>query len=326
MKRLTLSALALFAAFGIYFLLTKHTLNSSVSLVAIANYGPHKSLESTIEGIKEGLQAEGFIDGKNIRYIIKDVGFSPSLIPTMISTLEQQKPAALVTLTTPVAQYAKGAVQSTPLIYSAITDPVAAGLIPSINKSGNSITGSAETQNIHAVLSCIKKLFPQATRIGLLYSSSESNDTALLSMMRDAVKEHSCTLVAVSIDQQQDIPLRMELLRDSIDVLYVGTSGPIQPALAMIARIAKDMHIPVVNADSSAVKEGVVCASCGVNYTAIGKQAGKLIAKILQGSACKDLTPHFPTIEDHETFINKNLADFFKIDLTTVPPSYIVVK
>jgi putative ABC transport system substrate-binding protein len=128
----------LISAFIIYNNNTKHRL----AVVAIANYGPHASLDAAIAGFKQQMQAEGFIDKQTIRYEMADVGFDPSLIPQMLSSLKAKHPKLMLVMTTPVAQAAKGKIRDISLIYTAITDPVEAGLIKEKYKADANIIPS----------------------------------------------------------------------------------------------------------------------------------------------------------------------------------------
>jgi putative tryptophan/tyrosine transport system substrate-binding protein len=276
--------------------------------VAIASYGPHSSLEAAIQGTKEALAEKGWIDHKNIYYEVTHVGFDSSLIPQMISSLAQKAPRVMVVMTTPVAQMAKNKVHDIPLVYSVITDPFSAGLIPLPDQGGSNITGSSERQNLEAMLDFVHILIPGACRVGLLYSSAESNDKALVSMMDQACKKAKMTLLAVPLEQGRDIPSRMETLKGKVDFLYVGTSGPVQPALPMIISKANSMGLPVINADSRAAKDQLVLASFGVNYEKVGKNAGYLVHEILKGSPVASLKPLYPAIQDHEGWISLKIA------------------
>ena len=179
---------------------------SMLPLVAIANYGPHSSLTASINGLKYELEQQGFIDNKTVRYEIVDVGFDAALIPQMMMNLKSHHPAVLVVTTTPVAQYAKGAIQDIPLIFNVITDPVAAGLITKKNQSNENITGSSDKQNLTLLFDFSKRLLPQAHRVGVLYATAEANDIALVSMMKKAALVSGLDVVAVPVDQVRDIP------------------------------------------------------------------------------------------------------------------------
>ncbi|MDR2794941.1 MAG: ABC transporter substrate-binding protein [Holosporaceae bacterium] len=286
---------------------------SDLPIVAIANYGPHASLEASLNGAKSELAKHGFIEGKTVRYEIADVGFDPALISQMIAKLKASKPKVMIVKSTPVAQFAKGKIKDIPLVFCDITDPMAAGLLKDKTHSHGNMTGSSDMGNLEAFLSFAKTLFPHAKVVGLLYSTSESNDAALAQMMKDAAAKTGLSVLAIPVDQSRDIPLRMQEFRGKVDFIYVGTSGPIQPALPIIAAEAQKMNIPVFNAEDQAVRDGLALASFGVNYESVGKNAGKLAAKLLKGVSVQHLPPIFPKTEDHKSCMNKKLAEKFGI-------------
>lgn len=293
------------------------TEKTTLPLVAIANYGPHASLNAAIAGIKAALQKEGFIENQTVRYEILDVGFNATLIPQMITTLKGHQPKVMIVMTTPVAQFAKQAIKDTPLIYTAITDPIAAGLITEKDKPAHNITGSADQQDLHMTLNFIKKILPAAKRIGLLYATAESNDVALVNRMQQAAQTLQMDVLAIPIDQTRDIPMALQRFNGKVDLIYVGMSGPIQPALPIIAAHSNQMRIPVFNVNEEAVKDNLVLASFGVNYYQTGIQAGNLTAAVLNGHSIATLAPLYPTQADHHAFINKKKAQALGL---TFPP------
>lgn len=288
----------------------------SLPLIAIANYGPHSSLEESIVGIKKELSSQGYIEHKNIEYLVIDVGFDTALIPQMISSLKSKKPTIIVAQTTPIAQFAKHAVKDIPLIFTAITDPITAGL--------QGISGSSDKQDLRAMLQFSKLLMPAAKRVGLLYSTAEANDLVLVKMMKEAIAAEKMQLVCVPIEHARDVPLRMQLFNNKVDIIYVGMSGMIQPSLPAITASAKKMGIAVLNADSAAVKQGPVLASFGVDYHAVGMNAGKLIAQtLLDGEIDKTI---YPALLEHKGFVNEVKAKELGLKIPTGLANVTVVR
>jgi putative ABC transport system substrate-binding protein len=290
---------------------------NDVPIVAIANYGPHPTLEASIRGMKKYLAAHGFVENKTIQFEISDVGFDQSLIPQMISKLRSLKPKLMVVKSTPVAQFAKGKIHDIPLVYCDITDPIGAGLIKTKGKSHENMVGSSDQEDLEPLLSFAKELLPQAKAVGVLYATSDSNDASLIIAMNTAAARVNLSVVAIPIDQSRDIPIRMQGFNGKVDFIYVGTSGPIQPALPVIAAEAKKMAIPVFNAGDQAVKDGLALACFGVDYESVGANAGELVEKLIKCSSVKDLAPVFPKAEDHRCFVNEKLAIKFGVK---VPP------
>ena len=288
---------------------TQHTL----PIVAIANYGPHASLSEAIDGLKQGLVARGFVEGKTVHYEEVDVGFDSSLIPQMIAKLKNMQPKVIVVVTTPVALFTKNQIKIIPVVFSVITDPVEAGLIKNPNKSEANITGASEKQNPELLLSFIKQLLVSAKKVGVLYSTSEANDLSMIKTLRTHAISNDMQIVAVPVDAARDVPVKMQGFKGKVDVIYVGTSGPIQPTLPAIVAEADKMNIPVVNADKDAVYKHQVLASFGVDYAKIGINTAELVSHILNGKPISELQPIYPGAKDHSGFVSAKRASMLNL-------------
>ena len=304
LRKISFICIALLALLvGFFAVFQSH--NSRLPVVAIANYGPHSSLQSCIKGIKDELAHQGFEENKQIHFEIMDVNFESFLINQMLAKLKAGDPEVLVAMTTPVAQAAKNMITNIPLVFSVVTDPVRAGLVAVPNEPAKNMTGVSEMQDLEALLNFVRLLLPDAKKVGMLYAVGEANDMALLKMMRAAAAEFDMEVLAVPVEQARDVPLRMRTFKNKADFIYVGASGPIQPSLPAIVSAAEAMKIPVFNVNSEEVMAHRVFASFGVSYYKIGRKTGAAVAQILNGAAPGDITPIYPTAEDHEAFVSK---------------------
>ncbi len=281
---------------------------SDLPRVAIANYGPHITLQETIDGIKEQLQ-------NDVEFEIIDVNFEHTLVPQMLQKLKAGKPKVIVTMGTPISQSAKGFIKDIPIVFGCVTNPVEAGLLTLPNKAKANITGVSDQQDLNVFISFAKKLLPRAKNIGVLYSTSDANDASLVKMLQEAAKLYNMEVVAVSIEHARDIPLRMHLFNGKVDLIYVGVSGPIQPSLPAIVAEADHMNIPVFNVNEEAVLKHYVVGSFGVNYRKLGYHIAAIIKRILHGEQIKDLDPVYPDLADFKGFISQKRAIQFGINL-----------
>lgn len=282
-------------------------------IIAIANYGPHSSLEETIKGFKETLEKLGYKENEHIKFDESHVNFDPTQIIQMLTKLQSQNPKLLVALTTPVAQSAQNIVKEKPIVFADISDPVEAGLLKDDYESNGNITGASERQDFNALINFIKSIMPNAERIGMLYASGEANDLALLKSFEQAAQKHNMMLVAKSIDHPRDVSLGVASFKDKVDLIYVGTSGPIQPTLPAIVHMADSLGIPIINADADAVRKNLVLASFGVSFYQIGANAAKIAGAIMEGKDMKDIKPIHPSLQDHHGVISKKQAEKYKI-------------
>ena len=163
--------------------------SSSLPLITIANWGPHASLDETVRGIKEGLEAKGFKENETILIKMSHVNFDPTLISQMISNMRAQRPKVMVALSTPVAQVLKNSEKNIPIVFSAVTDPIEGGLITHPEKSHENVSGASEQQDLELFLRFAKDLLPKAQTVGILYATGEANDFALVKLMQKAAQK-----------------------------------------------------------------------------------------------------------------------------------------
>ncbi|MCA0274546.1 MAG: ABC transporter substrate-binding protein [Proteobacteria bacterium] len=285
--------------------------------IGIANFGEHPQLNAAIAGFKKALAENGFAEGKDVVYTESHTNFDASLVPQMIAKLQAENPKMLYTITTPVSQIAKKALAGSgiPVIFAAVTDPVAAKLVPSWEAGDDGMTGATDLQDVKAVMEFTKKLLPNAKRFGVPYNPGEANDVALVEKIKEAAPAAGFEVVEVGIDNVNDIQQRIASLAGKVDVIYGPTSNLIQPAIPAVAAAARQAGIPVVNADDNAVRDGVVPASFAVNYEQVGVNAGKIAAEVLKGKDPKTIAPSRPAYEDHAATISKKAMAAFGIEI-----------
>ena len=278
--------------------------------IGIANFGEHPQLNAAIAGFKQALADNGI---KDVVYNESHTNFDASLVPQMIAKLQADQPKMIYTITTPVSQIAKKALAGSgiPVVFSAVTDPVAAKLVPSWEAGDEGMTGATDLQDMAAVMAFTKKLLPEAKRFGVPYNPGEANDVALLAKIKEVAPAAGFEVVEVGVDNVNDIQQRIASLSGKVSVIYTPASNLRPPAIAAVSAAARQAGIPIVNSDDGAVRNGVVPASFAVNYTQVGINAGKIAAEILNGKDPKDIAPSRPAYEDHAPTISKKaMADF----------------
>tara|TARA_R110000868_G_scaffold165328_6_gene398710 strand:- start:288931 stop:289917 length:987 start_codon:yes stop_codon:yes gene_type:complete len=285
--------------------------------VGIANFGEHPQLNAAIAGFKEAMAANGFTDGTDVVYSESHTNFDASLVPQMIAKLQAENPKLIYTITTPVSQIAKKALAGSgiPIVFSAVTDPVAAKLVPSWDKGDDGMTGASDLQDIAAVLEFTHKFLPDAKRLAVPYNPGEANDVALLEKVQELAPAAGFTVVPVGIDNVNDILQRVTSVAGKADVIYTPASNLIQPAIAAVSAAARQIGIPIVNSDSSAVANGTVPASFSVDYGQVGRNAGKIAAEILKGKDPASIAPSAPSYADHAPLISKKASAAFGIEI-----------
>jgi len=285
--------------------------------IAIANFGEHPALNAVIEGVKRGLAEAGYVEGKNATYSLSNVSFDPSLAPQMIAKLKAEKPALMVTVTTPISQIAKQALQGSgiPQVFAAVTDPVAAKLLPGWTAGDTGVTGATDRQDAGAVLALARRLMPQAQRLGLPYNPGEANDAAQADIFKAAAPKYGFQVVTVGVDSVNDIQPRIASLKGKVDLVYAPASNLMAQASSAVVAATRQAGLPLLSAEADAVRRGEAVASVGVSYQQVGVNAGRLAAKILAGTDPKTLAPVVPALAEHETLVSHKAAAAIKFQI-----------
>ena len=279
--------------------------------IGIAQFGPHPQLDAVVDAFKAEIAAEGLSD---VTYDYGHVNFDPALIPQLVQKIKAGNPDLLLTITTPLSQGAKQVMKDSgiPIVFSAVTDPVAAKLVPSWDKGDADMTGASDLQNMDGVLEFIRKLLPDAKTVGFPYNPGEDNDVVAMQLIKELAPKHGFEVAEVGVDNANDIPIRIASLKGKADVIYVPGSNLIQPAISAVASAADQAGIPIVNSSEDSVVDHRTLASFAVNYSQVGRNAAKLAVAILKDKKSPaELAPIKPTYEDHAAMISaKQLAKY----------------
>ena len=211
--------------------------------IGVAQFGKHPQLDETVAAFKAELAKLGVADAV---YDELQVNFDATLIPQMVTKLVSGSPKLILAVTTPVAQGARQIVgnSGTPVVFAAVTDPVAAKLTPSWEAGDTGMTGASDLQDVGSVVKFIRKLLPDAKRLAYLYNPGEDNDVAVLKLIKEATAAEGMELVEVGIDNTNDIPIRVSSLAGKADVIYVPGSNLVQPAVPAVAAAALQRQYP----------------------------------------------------------------------------------
>lgn len=288
-------------------------------IVAINQFSPHGSLENCREGFIEGLKEAGFVEGENIEFKYQNAQTEPATANQIAQQQATSKADLICAIATPSAQGAYNAVMKmdTPVIYTAVTDPVSAGLAKEDGASVGNVTGTSDRLPVEEQLSMIREVLPDAKKIGILYTTSEANSVATIKTYEELASKYKFEIVAVGITTQADIPMAIDSILTKVDCLSNLTDNTVVRALPTVLEKAKVKNIPVFGSEIEQVKLGCLAAE-GIDYIALGKQTGAMAAKILRGEAKASEMP-YERIEESSLYLNhevaKNLNITFKDDL-----------
>jgi putative tryptophan/tyrosine transport system substrate-binding protein len=276
--------------------------DKSVALTAIVE---HPALDAARDGVKDELKAAGFEAGKTLQFQYQSAQGNTGTAAQIARKFAGEQPNVIVALATPSAQAVVAATKQIPVVFGAVTDPVAAKLVKSWDASGSNVTGVSDMSPLAKHLDLIKQVVPNAKRVGVIYSPGEANSVAIVSALKKDAAAAGLTLVEAAAARTVDVPSAAQSLVGKADVIYAPTDNNVMSAFEGIVKVAQQARLPVVAADTDAVKRGAT-AALGLNYYDLGRQTGKIVVRILNGEAPGQIAPQ--TSSSFELHLNPAAA------------------
>ncbi len=289
--------------------------DSTAYTVGIGQFAEHGSLDNCREGFLLGLSEEGIEEGKNLTVLYENAQADGGTASQIINNFLSKKADLICGIATPMAQAAYSGAKKTdiPVIFTAVTDPVAAALAKEDGTPVGEITGTSDKLPVEKQLEMIRKILPDAKTIGILYSTSEVNSEAAIKEYKAAAASYGFEIVKGAVSATADIPLATDSILEKVDCLNNLTDNTVVSSLPLILDKAGKKNIPVFGSEVEQVKIGCL-ASMGLDYVDLGKQTGIMAAKVLKGEA-KASDMNFEVIKEAAFYGNAKVAENLGISL-----------
>jgi len=280
--------------------------NDGTLKIGIIQYMSHPSLDNCYKGIVNALNASG------IKYTLDYQTGSSSSADSDCTTFAKDMVAkncdVIIAIATPAAKSAFMATANTqiPVIFCAVSDPVAAKLVASNENPGDLCTGTSDVLDLEAQLTLIKTFQPDVKSIGVLYTSSEDNSITNLANFKKVCEKANIEVVASAVQNANDIPAAAEELASKVDCINNFTDNNVVNNLTVLLNAAEKYNIPVYGSEEEQVKNGCL-ASVSIDYVALGEVTGKMAFDVLNGADAKTMA--VKTITDATPVINKTVLD-----------------
>ena len=277
--------------------------------IGISQFAEHGSLDNCREGFLEGLKEAGIEEGKNLTVEYQNAQTDTGTASTIADSFVSGKVDMICAIATPCASSAYNSCLNTdiPVVYTAVSDPVSAGLANEDGTSIGNITGSSDLLPVEEQLKMIREMMPEAKKIGILYTTSEANSCSTIEQYKSLAGDYGFEIVDTGINTSADIEIAATDLVSKVDCLCNLTDNTVVNALQTVLDKANNAGIPVFGSEIEQVKSGCV-ASMGIDYFQLGVETGAMAAKILKGEATAQDT-NFITASKAELYVNTAAAD-----------------
>lgn len=277
--------------------------------IGISQFAEHGSLDNCREGFLEGLKEAGIEEGKNLTVEYQNAQTDTGTASTIADSFVSGKVDMICAIATPCASSAYNSCLNTdiPVVYTAVSDPVSAGLANEDGTSIGNITGSSDILPVEEQLKMIREMMPEAKKIGILYTTSEANSCSTIEQYKSLAGDYGFEIVDTGINTSAEIEIAATDLVSKVDCLCNLTDNTVVNALQTVLDKANNAGIPVFGSEIEQVKSGCV-ASMGIDYFQLGVETGAMAAKILKGEATAQDT-NFITASKAELYVNTAAAD-----------------
>ena len=244
--------------------------------IGISQLAEHPALDDARQGFEDGLKELGVkaeIDYKNAQ---GDIANTVSIAQKFAS----DKVDLIFAIATPAAQSAKQATTDIPIIFSAVTDPVQAELIDSMEIPGANITGTSDASPMDRQLQLFKDLDSNIKKIGIIFNTSEANSHVQVEMAKEIAKDLDIEIVEVGISTINDIPQAVDSIVKKVDGIYTITDNMVASAINVVSEKAIENQLITVGAEDAHIAGGILITD-GISYYELGKQSAKMAKEIL---------------------------------------------
>ncbi len=248
-------------------------------LIGITQIVEHPALNQVRDGVIEALRRAGYVEGENVQFILANAQGDFSVAIAIAQEFRARGVDLVVSIATPTSQAAVQVFKDTtvPVIFSAVTDPVRAGLTGYPN-----VTGASDMIDVRADVELLRKIIPGLKRLGQVYNPGEANSAILTEMTKKAAEEMGITLVLAAANSTAEVPLAAQSLVGRVDAVYCTTDNTVAAALDVVVAVAKANKIPFLFADPTSLERGVLMCT-GFDYFDHGLLTGEIVLRVLQG-------------------------------------------
>ena len=272
--------------------------------IGILQYVEHAALDSATEGFKQALKENGYED---VTIDYKNASGDNATLQLMAEQFASGDYDVLLGVATPAVQALLTAVSDKPILGTAVTDYVSAGLVASNEAPGANLTGTSDMNPVDKQIDLLMQLVPDAKTIGVLYTSSEVNSEIQAKMAEQEAARYSLGVVTRTISAVGEVQQAVESLVGQVDALYIPTDNICASAMAVIASVANPAKLPVIVGEENMCNEGGL-ATIGLNYTKLGYQTGMMAVRILKDGANPAEMP-IEGLGDADVYLNQVTAD-----------------
>ncbi len=272
----------------------------------------HVALDQSREGFVQALKDNGFTDGENMILDIQNAQSDQSNLQTMADRLVNDKNDLILAIATGAAQTVAGKTKDIPILITAVTDPVDAGLADSMETPGTNVSGTSDASPMAEQIDLMLTLCPDVTTVGLMFTSSEDNSVLQANQMKEILAGKNLECVEQTVTNSNDVQQAAQSLVTKCDAIYIPTDNVLAASMALVGDVANKAKIPVICGEAGMVESGGF-ATIGIDYFNLGYQTGEMAVRVLNGEDVSTMT--IETQKDFAYTINGEAAQALGVEI-----------
>jgi putative ABC transport system substrate-binding protein len=285
--------------------------------IAVTAIIPHPALDSVFDGLRRGLAELGHSEGQDIALTYEHAGGNLAVAARIARRVVSEQPEVIVAISTPSAQAAAGATREIPIVFAAVTDPLAAGLVASAEEPGGNITGVSDMAPVADHLALVREITPEVRRLGILYNPREANSRSSAAQLITKAEQAGIQIVEGLARTPAEVADAVQSLVGRADAIFVPTDNTVTAELETVAATAIEKGLALYAADTNSVGRGALAAT-GFDYEQIGIWTAAIVDRVLKGEDPGRIPVVFATGAD--LYLNQATAAAVGVEF---PPSVL---
>ena len=280
--------------------------------VGIIQLMEHPSLDTIRESIIEGLEDEGYVEGENLKIEYQNGQNDMSTMKNIAQTFVGDECDVIVAIATPAAQAALSETTEIPIVFAAITDPVGAGLVDSLDNPGGNVTGTSDEVSAEMIMNLAKDITPDFKTIGVLYNIGEDNSVSVVAQLKEYAGENGYKVIESTVTNTGEVQQAAQYLADKVDIVFSPIDNTVASSMAVATETFNNAGIPFYVSADFMVNDGGL-ATCGIDYTVLGRETAAMIADILEGADPAAIAVR--KMSEMSVYVNKETAKALNIEI-----------
>ncbi len=282
--------------------------------IGISQLREHPALDDARRGFEDGLKKLGVSAEIDLKNAQGDIPNTTSIAQKFV----RDKVDLIFAIATPSAQSAKQASTEIPVLFSAVTDPVKAGIVNDWENVGGNVTGTSDMAPTASQLKMFKIIDPSIRKIGILYNTSESNSEIQIEEVKSLAPDEGLEVVTVGVSSVNELPQAVDSIMKKVDALYIISDNMVASSIELVSKALIENNMISVSAEETQVRGGILVTN-GLNYYELGKQTALMAKEILVDK--KDISA-IPVFVAEKTIITVNQKTLEALGLDEALPLF----